>query len=128
GAVVSLLLNLITLEPGEALYLDAGILHAYLEGMGIEVMANSDNVLRCGLTPKHVDVPELLSVLDFRAGPIQRLRAQPCAGGARGEDVFPTPAPDFRLSRLALGNEAVEVPRRGPEVVLCLEGALELSQ
>ncbi|WP_016934666.1 mannose-6-phosphate isomerase, class I, partial [Rhodococcus sp. R1101] len=67
GVLASLLLNRITLQPGEGLYLDAGNLHAYLHGMGVEIMANSDNVLRGGLTPKHVDVPELLRVLDFGA-------------------------------------------------------------
>src|SRR5262249_28273231 len=65
GVLASLLLNRITLEPGQALFLAAGNLHAYLRGMAVEIMANSDNVLRGGLTPKHVDVPELLRVLDF---------------------------------------------------------------
>ena len=65
GVLASMLLNRITLAPGEGIYLPAGNLHAYLHGMGFEVMANSDNVLRGGLTPKHVDVPELLRVLDF---------------------------------------------------------------
>jgi len=127
GAVVSLLLNLVTLEPGEALYLDAGILHAYVRGTGIEVMANSDNVLRCGLTPKHVDVEELLRVLDFRTGPVERLRAEPC-GEHSGEDIFRTAAPDFRLSRVQVGDAPVRLPRRGPEVVLCTEGEIELVQ
>ena len=65
GVLAALLLNRITLRPGEGIYLPAGNLHTYLHGVGIEVMANSDNVLRGGLTPKHVDVPELLRVLDF---------------------------------------------------------------
>ena len=68
GVLASLLLNRITLNPGEAIYLPAGNLHTYLHGVGVEVMANSDNVLRGGLTPKHVDVPELLRVLDFTPG------------------------------------------------------------
>jgi mannose-6-phosphate isomerase len=127
GAVVSLLLNLVTLEPGEALYLDAGILHAYVQGTGIEVMANSDNVLRCGLTPKHVDVDELLRVLDFRTGPVERLRAEPCLQDP-GEDIFRTSAPDFRLSRVQVGDAPVHLQRRGPEVVLCVEGSIELEQ
>ena len=67
GVLAALLLNRVTLAPGEALFLPAGNLHAYLSGAGVELMANSDNVLRGGLTPKHVDVPELLRVLDFGA-------------------------------------------------------------
>ncbi|BDH56299.1 hypothetical protein MTP03_12380 [Tsukamurella sp. PLM1] len=65
GVLAALLLNRVVLEPGQALYLAAGNLHAYVSGAAVEVMANSDNVLRGGLTPKHVDVPELLRVLDF---------------------------------------------------------------
>ena len=65
GCVVALLLNYVRLEPGEAFYLGAGNVHAYLRGVGVEIMANSDNVLRCGLTPKHIDVPELLKITDF---------------------------------------------------------------
>ena len=65
GVVVSVLLNYVRLEPGEAIYLGAGNVHAYLRGTGVEIMANSDNVLRCGLTPKHIDVDELLRITDF---------------------------------------------------------------
>ncbi len=75
GVVSTLLLNLVRLEPGEAVYLPAGNLHAYLGGTGVEIMASSDNVLRGGLTPKHVNVPELLRVLDFRPLQIDPLRA-----------------------------------------------------
>ena len=74
GVLASLLLNRITLQPGQALYLPGGNLHAYLSGVGIEIMANSDNVLRGGLTPKHVDVAELMRVLDFAAGDVPVLR------------------------------------------------------
>lgn len=70
------MLNRISLGPGEGIYLPAGNLHAYLHGVGVEVMANSDNVLRGGLTPKHVDVPELLRVLDFTPTPEDRLRSE----------------------------------------------------
>src|SRR5206468_2290429 len=68
GVLAALLLNRLVLRPGEAIFLPAGNLHAYLSGAGVEILANSDNVLRGGLTPKHVDVPELLRVLDFRYG------------------------------------------------------------
>src|SRR6201999_3884389 len=74
GVLAALLLNRISLAPGETIFLTAGNLHAYLRGVGVEIMANSDNVLRGGLTPKHVDVPELLRVLDFTPTTEKRLR------------------------------------------------------
>lgn len=117
GIIGALLLNLVTLQPGEALYLDAGNLHAYLEGTGVELMANSDNVLRGGLTPKHVDVPELLSVLNFKDGPPDVLRP-----GAQPEAVYRTPAPDFRLSRVLVEGKPVTLPSRGAQVLLVVEG------
>ncbi len=83
GVLAALLLNRVTLEPGQGLYLDAGNLHAYLHGMAVEIMANSDNVLRGGLTPKHVDVPELLRVLDFDTVDIPILEARERPGRGR---------------------------------------------
>ena len=80
--LAALLMNRITLRPNEALYLPAGNLHAYLSGGGVEIMANSDNVMRGGLTPKHIDVTELLRVVDFTPG--FRRPARAAAGGARG--------------------------------------------
>src|SRR5690606_21628981 len=73
GAVIALLLNHVTLAPGEAIFAGAGVLHSYLRGIGLEVMAPSDNVLRGGLTPQHVDVPELLAVLHARPAEVPRL-------------------------------------------------------
>jgi mannose-6-phosphate isomerase len=121
GVVGALLLNLVQLHPGEALALGAGNLHAYLEGTGVEVMANSDNVLRGGLTPKHVDVPELLRVLDFSSGPapIVRPRGAP-------EGVYETPFPDFRLSRLEVGGP-LTLSRLGADVLLCTEGHVTVN-
>lgn len=116
GVIGALLLNLVTLEPGEALALGAGNLHAYLEGTGVELMANSDNVLRGGLTPKHVDVPELLRVLDFHDGPVTVVTP---VGGP--EAVYPTPFPDFRLSRVDVRGP-LTLPRLGPDVLLCTAG------
>lgn len=115
GVLGALLLNHLTLEPGEALYLGAGNLHAYLQGTGVELMANSDNVLRGGLTPKHVDVAELLSVLEFVDGPPRVLKPN-----ARGE--YETPAPDFRLSRISLRGEHT-LESGLPQILLCVEGA-----
>jgi len=125
GVVVSLLLNLVTLSPGEAIYLGAGLMHAYLSGVGVEIMANSDNVLRCGLTSKHVDVAELTRILDFAPAAVSPLRATDDEHPA--EQVYRTPAPDFRLSRVTVQGR-VELARRGPEVLLCLEGPLTLAQ
>lgn len=122
GIVGALLLNLVTLQPGEALYLGAGNLHAYLEGTAIELMANSDNVLRGGLTPKHVDVPELLSVLNFGDGPPEVLRA---VGGA--EAIYVTPAPDFCLSRILPGEKSVTLRSRGAQVLLVVEGEVKVK-
>jgi mannose-6-phosphate isomerase len=124
GIVSALLLNLVKLSPGEAIYLPAGNLHAYLQGVGIEILANSDNVLRGGLTPKHVDPVELLRVLEFHAGPVHVLR-----GEAQGNAlVYRTPAPEFELQRFdLLPNQAVKVgDRRGPEILFCEHGQLNV--
>jgi mannose-6-phosphate isomerase len=122
GLVVALSLNLVLLEPGQAVYLPAGNLHAYLSGTGVEIMANSDNVLRGGLTPKHVDVDELLRVLDFHAAPTEVLQPEPFDG----ERVFVTPAPDFRLSRLDLEGRATVTRSNVPEILLVTRGAVRL--
>ena len=120
GVLASLLLNRVSLAPGQALYLPAGNLHAYLSGVGVELMANSDNVLRGGLTPKHVDVPELMRVLDFTAGPVEILNGTEVRPG---EVVYPTPAAEFRLSRLALSEQKLDLTHDGPQVVLVVEGS-----
>jgi mannose-6-phosphate isomerase len=121
GVVVTLLLRFVRLAPGEALYLPAGNLHAYLRGVGVEVMAPSDNVLRGGLTPKHVDVPELLRVLHFKEEPIGVLRPRP---GWPGEEVYATPSPHFELSRIELAGVPFRATVDGPELLLCTEGAI----
>lgn len=125
GLVTMLLLNLVRLAPGEAIYLPAGNMHAYLQGVGIEIMANSDNVLRGGLTPKHVDVPELTRVLDFKAGPVPVLQGE-MQGSAR---VYRTNAPEFELSSYEVrpGEAPIAEDRRGPEIVLCEHGQLEVE-
>jgi mannose-6-phosphate isomerase len=120
GVVSSLLLNLVRLAPGEAIYLPAGNLHAYLEGTGVEVMASSDNVLRGGLTPKHVNVPELLRVLDF--APLDPPIVMP--RDTNGELVYPTPAREFQLGRLELGDDDWTTAPDGPEILLCTAGTL----
>jgi mannose-6-phosphate isomerase len=121
GVLVALLLNQVTLAPGEAIWMPAGNLHAYLAGTGVEIMAASDNVLRGGLTPKHVDVPELLRVLRFEvlADPIVR----PEQVGP-GIVSWPAPVEEFVLHQVRPATGAVELPVLGPRVVLCLAGDL----
>ncbi|HET9958117.1 MAG TPA: mannose-6-phosphate isomerase, class I [Polyangiaceae bacterium] len=136
GLIAALYLNVVRLEPGQALYLPAGNLHAYLEGAGLEIMASSDNVLRGGLTPKHVDMSELLEVLDFSELRVQRI--EPLA--REGEAVYPSPAAEFRLSRRdvegaqQVAYSAAGEPREqgrgndcGPEVWLATQGEITLS-
>ncbi|GLW54331.1 mannose-6-phosphate isomerase, class I [Kitasatospora phosalacinea] len=124
GLVAALLLNHLRLQPGEALYLGAGLPHAYLRGTGVEIMANSDNVLRCGFTPKHVDVPELLRVVDFRSGLPEVLRPEP---GADGERLYPVPIDEFRLSRYDLADRPATLPGDAPQILLCTAGTAELA-
>ena len=127
GVLASLLLNRINLRPGEAIYLPAGNLHTYLHGVGVEVMANSDNVLRGGLTPKHVDVPELLRVLDFAPASEDLIRPEITTDGI--ELVYNTPAPEFAVSVLCIDGEhlghEIDAPSRhdGPQILLCTEGS-----
>jgi mannose-6-phosphate isomerase class I len=97
------LLNLVILRPGEGMYLPAGILHAYLEGAGVEIMANSNNVLRGGWTPKHVDVPELLRNTTFEGGAPEIISGRRVEGTP--EWIYPTPAQEFELSRVELDGQ-----------------------
>ncbi|MFY2788209.1 mannose-6-phosphate isomerase, class I [Rhodococcus sp. MALMAid1271] len=125
GVLAALLLNRVTLAPGQGLYLDAGNLHAYLRGTGVEIMANSDNVLRGGLTPKHVDVPELLRVLDFEPADISAITA---GDDDRPTYRYPTPAPEFALSRTELAaGESVAISGSGPRILLCTSGTVVAS-
>jgi len=118
GVVVAALLNLIRLGPGEALYLPAGNLHAYLRGTAVEVMAASDNVVRGGLTVKPVDVEGLLHVLDPTPLPLPRVTPVPIAGGY----AYPAPAEHFALEQLVPGTDGLELEPRGPEILLVVGG------
>ena len=135
GIVISLLLNRVRLRRGEALYLAAGNIHAYLAGLGIELMAASDNVLRGGLTPKHIDVTELLDVLDFTPIDPPRLAPETVAPGVL---AFRPDVPDFVLYRVepraaaaasssASSTDAARVPLGGPAIVLAEGGDLRLG-
>ncbi|MEU7816770.1 mannose-6-phosphate isomerase, class I [Pseudonocardia sp. NPDC049154] len=121
GVLAALLLNRVVLAPGEALFLPAGNLHAYLAGAGIELMANSDNVLRGGLTPKHVDVPELLRVLDFTSGPPPVHAGQPEGKWRR----YDTPAEEFLLRSWQSDDGltgSLPVPDGGARILLATGG------
>ena len=111
----------------DSLYLGAGVPHAYLDGLGVEIMANSDNVLRCGLTPKHVDVPELLRVVRFEAGDPGVLRPE---AAPDGEEVYETPIDEFRLSRYVLpeGTTAHDLTRATPQILLCTSGSVRAGE
>ncbi len=128
GVLAALLLNRITLAPCEAIFLPAGNLHTYLRGFAVEVMANSDNVLRGGLTPKHVDVPELLRVLDFT--PTAEAQLRPLVRRDGLERIYDTPTAEFALALLVLdtdhlGHEVDAASSHdGPQILLCTEGAL----
>jgi mannose-6-phosphate isomerase len=128
GVVAMLLLQHVELAPGQAVFLPAGGLHAYLQGTGIEVLANSDNVIRAGLTAKHVDVPELLELLDpaVTVPILTPTRLTPAV------TYFNTPAPEFRLYLADLpaprtsSAPEVPLPAAGPRIALCTDGAATL--
>jgi mannose-6-phosphate isomerase len=132
GVLLSLMLNRVSLAPGEALYLPAGNVHAYLRGLGIEVMAASDNVLRGGLTPKHVDIPELLRTVVFEAPGVPRLAAHE---SALGQELYRPPFEEFQLQRIDVPGspgaggapEPVPVAQTGAAVVLVVHGSLTLD-
>ena len=121
GVVALLLMRHEVLQPGQAVFMPAGGLHAYLRGTGIELLANSDNVVRSGLTGKHIDVPELLKLLDPSVEvPILAPRILP-----DGIAWFDTPAPEFRLYLIDL-SAPLALPGAGPRIILCLDGSCTL--
>ena len=126
GLLVTLLMNYVVLRPKEALYLPAGNIHAYLSGLGVEVMAASDNVLRGGLTTKPIDKPELLQILDFSelADPVVASREL-----TSGLSEYETAAEDFSLYRLepSGANMLIDVPLRGRAIAVCVAGELVIS-
>ena len=126
GVLAAMLMNRVVLQPGDGIFLDAGNLHAYLRGAGMEIMANSDNVLRGGLTSKHVDVDELTSVLDFNPISGDTLSPEPVSDGVVR---YPTPATEFVLWRLtSTGSSVVEIPEtHAGRALIVMEGSLTLS-
>jgi mannose-6-phosphate isomerase len=126
GVLVSLLLNHVTLQAGQAIWMPAGNLHAYLGGLGVEIMAASDNVLRGGFTSKHVNVAELLDVVRYEvlADPVV-----PAVEVSAGIVRWPVPVPDFGLRRIQLAAESrqLSVAVVGPRVVLCTAGEVTVD-
>jgi mannose-6-phosphate isomerase len=123
GAVLALLLNYVELQPGEAIFLGAGNVHAYLRGVGVELLANSDNVLRCGLTPKHLDIPELLRVADFH--PLADPYARPVVL-SRYEKLFQVGVTDFSLTVVTPAGSAVDLDPDLAALVLCADGEISI--
>ena len=126
GVFSPLIFNLVTLQPGQAIYIPSGELHAYLKGVGMELMANSDNVLRGGLTPKYVDVPELLRIVRF--DPCQSLLID-LEDKGDGERAYPTPAEEFQLSEILVSEEGsfVSGVDRNVEILICMEGEARMG-
>jgi mannose-6-phosphate isomerase len=128
GVFAPTFLQWVELEPGEAIYLEAGVLHSYLGGMGVELMANSDNVLRGGLTQKRVDVAELMSVLEFESRSPRVLRP---VRRPSGVEVYETPADEFELSRIRVDGEPIypveSSVERGVEILICTEGRVVVT-
>lgn len=125
GVVVALLLNLVRLSPGQALFLDAGNLHAYLEGTGIELMASSDNVLRGGLTVKHIDVNGLAEVLDFTPNGVPRASRVATPSGAI---EYRTSAREFLLTRIDVHGACAASTRPGPQILLVTRGSVRANR
>ena len=126
GLFSPLLLNVVKLNPGEAMFLFAETPHAYLNGVALEVMANSDNVLRAGLTPKYIDIPELVANVKFVAKPAAELLTQPVKNGA--ELDFPIPVDDFAFSLHALSADETAIAQESAAILFCVEGEATLHK
>lgn len=126
GALFPAIFNLFCLEPGQALYLASGEPHAYLDGVGIELMANSDNVLRGGLTQKHLDVSELMNILTFQEQVLSVILPR---RRSEVEWVYDTPADEFSLSVISVFPDIywISPGKRSAEILLCTQGQLVLD-
>ena len=129
GIVVALLMNLVTLRRGEGVFVPAGVLHAYFDGLGVELMAASDNVLRGGFTPKHVDVAELAAVLDATPGDVPILQAVPVPGATGDVGAYPAPIADFELTRVRVASDSrAGIAPRGTAIALTTRGEVVIEQ
>ena len=126
GVLSPAMLNLVKLSPGEAIHIFSGELHSYLQGVGIELMANSDNVLRGGLTPKHKDMVELLNILTFKTGPVEIMR--PVKNNA-SEKIYPAYAEEFLLSVISVDKTVsfTSPTNRSVEILICMEGGADIE-
>lgn len=120
GVFAPLFLNMVKLKPGEALFIDAGVLHSYLNGCGVEIMANSDNVLRGGLTHKKVDLPELVKILNFDSSGFKKIEPKM----DKNENIYQTSATEFQLSRIIVKDDEpfIRANISSAEIILCTEG------
>ena len=125
GIIAPLYLNIIELEPGEAMYLPAGVFHSYIHGMGMELMADSDNVLRGGLTPKYTDPAELLNIINFSEYTPEILRVP---SPAPSWFSYPTPAEEFTLSVMHGQGNSISYPETGPSIVFITEGSAVVTE
>jgi mannose-6-phosphate isomerase len=126
GIVSSLLLNHVSLRRGEAIFVPAGMPHAYLQGLGIEVMVASDNVLRGGLTPKHIDVKELAEVLVFEPTTPETTKVRKLSVGL---EMFEIPTNEFDFYHIQVGsaNLLMDMELTGDAIILCTSGAIAVS-
>ena len=126
GAMVALLLNIVELDAGEALYLPAGNLHAYLSGLGLEVMAASDNVIRAGLTQKHIDQAELVKIAAFAPLVEPRVRPKKLAEGLM---QYPVAATEFQVYRAQVtgSNLLADIDLPAGALVICDSGEVAVS-
>jgi len=126
GLLVSVLMNQVTLQPGQALFLPAGNIHSYLSGLGVEVMAASDNVLRGGLTKKPIDLEELMQVLIFEPLPDPLLQTKMLS---QGLEDYPVPVEDFSFYRVTPSSDRmlVDLALKGTAILVCVAGEITLS-
>ncbi|MGP1954250.1 MAG: mannose-6-phosphate isomerase [Arsenophonus sp. NC-QC1-MAG3] len=125
GLFVALLLNIIELQPGESMFLYARTPHAYIQGVGLEVMANSDNVLRAGLTNKHIDIAELLVNLDFISKPCNTLLLEPSVHD--NEFCYPIPIDDFAFSLYLIDSQLTTIVNSSAMILFCVEGSISIT-
>lgn len=125
GLFMPMLLNVVVVKPGEAMFLDAETPHAYLKGVALEIMANSDNVLRAALTSKHIDVSELLENTQFKTKPINTLRT--VAVQHENQSFFPVPVDDFKFSIINSDLTSRAQTVVGPEILFCLSGSITIE-
>ncbi|OCG07893.1 mannose-6-phosphate isomerase, class I [Gilliamella sp. wkB178] len=125
GIFMPLILNVIELHPGEAMFLYAETPHAYIQGTGLEVMANSDNVLRAGLTSKHIDIPEVIKNTHFNSVPLKQLTTKPIIN--QNKTDFPIPVADFTFEIIQSDNQTRSESVTSPQILFCIKGKITIK-